>query len=100
MLPSSRRYASHDPRWRARILGWLGYYRLRNRFGPQPDDAMVGRRVTLTEQRTGWPPVGSVGQVCGYEGAIYRLRFPPLDADGERVEVWTTLPANGIDLAD
>lgn len=59
----------------------------------------LGRQATITVEREGWPPAGTVCRVAGYEGLpprrlgpLYRLRY---GVDGE---VWTRLPAEGVEL--
>lgn len=94
--PPGRRYATNDTRWWMWVLYYLGILRLLRRLHliPQPDDAMVGRKVTVTARHRGLPAEGATGEIAGYEGATYCVRFPGYP------ELWTRLPAPGLIVHD
>lgn len=86
------RYASYNPAWWAKVLGAVGFYRVRNLLC-RPNDALVGRKLTVAREHPTLPPVGTEGRVAGYEGTRYRLRFPG------HPDILMKLPARQIELS-
>jgi hypothetical protein len=100
-MPGPHRYAEYDPRWLPTLLRRLGWYRLLYRLrGPSavtPD--YQGCAVVVTSWRSGLPPIGTKGEVDGYQeqrrGVLtYCVRFP------DRSPMWMVLPREGIELIE